>query len=246
MLVSIIMPCFNSASFIGVAIESVIEQTFKEWELIVVDDRSTDNSVDVVRSYQVSDSRIKLLILPENRGAAGARNAAISVSQGRYIAFLDSDDWWRPEKLATQLEALKTGNAHMCFSSYEKIHQDDRGHRLITVPAVVSFKDLLKFNPIGCSTAIYDTVRCGGKLLMPNIRKRQDYGLWLRILKNGGCAIGLQAPLAFYRVRRNSVSSNKISAALYHWRVLRGEGGVSVVRAAYYFCFYAVHGLKAY
>ena len=240
------MPCFNSASFVGDAIESVIGQTLGDWELIVVDDHSVDNTVEIVKSYQSSDPRIKLLTLGENQGAAGARNAAINLSQGRYIAFLDSDDWWRPEKLSVQLKALEAGDARICFASYEKADEQKYLHGLVAAPAAVSFSDLLKFNPIGCSTAIYDTVRCGGKVLMPSIRKRQDYGLWLRLLKDGGCAIGLEAPLAFYRVRRNSVSSNKFSAALYHWKVLREEGGVSVLSAAYYFCFYAVRGLKVH
>lgn len=245
MLVSVIMPCFNAAPFIGGAIESVLQQTFSEWELIVVDDKSTDDSVAVVECFVASDPRIKLLVLESNQGAAAARNAAINAARGRYIAFLDSDDWWRPEKLAMQIAALEGSHAVICFSSYERVYPNEGGTNTpVAVPQWVSFQDLLKFNPIGCSTAVYDTARTGGKVLMPSIRKRQDYGLWLRLLKNNGQALGLQTPLAFYRVRPDSVSSNKISAAYHHWKVLRAEGGVSVVRAGYCFCFYLAHALK--
>jgi glycosyltransferase involved in cell wall biosynthesis len=180
------------------------------------------------------------MTLDENSGPAVARNRAIEAASGRYIAFLDSDDVWLPDKLAKQLEFASTANAAVTFTSYRKI--DESGTLIspvIRAPERVWYRKLLRSNVIACSTAMYDTEICG-RVLMPLIRKRQDYGLWLRILRGGYEAHGMSDDLVRYRLRPGSVSGNKLSAAHYHWKVLRDVEELSRISAAYYFAQYFV------
>lgn len=241
-VVSVVMPVHNSSKFVRGSIESVINQTFRDWELILVDDCSDDDSLKIIERFARSDHRIKVIALSKNSGAAVARNTAIEAARGRYIAFLDSDDLWFPEKLSKQLLFMNEKQASFSFSAYEVIDESGAFVREIGVPGEVTYSDLLKTCVIGCLTVIYDT-KVHGKVYMPLIRKRQDFGLWLRLLQDGTVAHGLNCPLAQYRERQGSISSNKAWAALYNWRIYREVEGLSLPKALYYFSQYAVRGV---
>lgn len=241
-IVSIITPVFNAVDFIHESIGSVIEQSFLDWELVLVDDCSSDNSVEIIQKFVTQDSRIKMLRLGENSGAAVARNAAIAAAKGRYIAFLDSDDVWMPHKLKTQLEFMKETGCPFSYSAYDKINEFGETVGSVGVPEKISYTDLLKTNVIGCLTVIYDTAHFG-KVEMPLIRKRQDFGLWLRLLKQTEFACGIQTTLAMYREHSGSISANKIDAAKYTWRLYRDVEGLPLIKSMYYFANYAVRGV---
>ncbi len=244
-LVSIITPLYNSEEFVRETIESVLKQSYQNWEMIIVDDSSSDNGPAIVKEYSKLDPRVKLIRLEDNSGPAIARNAAIEESRGRYIAFLDSDDLWKEDKLEKQIEFMQENDIAFSFSSYQKMDEAGTKEGIIKVPKEVSYSQLLNTNIIGCLTAIYDTKELG-KVYMPNIKKRQDYALWLKILKRDIVAYGFQEPLAYYRVRNNSVSSNKLKAAGYQWRIYREIEELNIVKSLYYFIRYAYYGFRKY
>ncbi|EEF78466.1 glycosyltransferase family 2 protein [Methylophaga thiooxydans] len=240
--VSIITPLHNAEAYISQTIGSVLHQTYQKWELIIVDDVSEDDSVQIVENFSKNDARIKLIRLRENSGAAVARNTAIETAKGRYIAFLDSDDVWLPEKLERQLTFMQENNYPFSFSAYERIDENGRSLGTVGVPKKVNYKQMLKTSVIGCLTAMYDTSHFG-KVYMPLIRKRQDYGLWLKLLKQTDFAHGLQTSLGKYRIRRDSISANKMNTATYNWRLYRQVEKLSFLASCYYFSHYAVRGL---
>lgn len=243
LLVSIITPSYKSERFISQSIESVISQTYQNWEMIVVDDASPDNSNKIIEEYIKKDNRIKFIKLNKNSGPAVARNKAIKEANGRYISFLDADDLWMPKKLEKQLEFMKKFNLDLTYSSYNLQDEEDNDLGIFVTKENISYESLLKTNSIGCLTAIYDTKNIG-KMLMPDIIKRQDYGLWLKILKNVGKTKGMLEPLATYRIMKNSVSSNKFIAAKYVWKIFRDIEKLSFFKSFYYFCYYIFNGLK--
>lgn len=241
-LVSIISPLFNSERFIPDLVASVQAQSFSDWEMILVDDCSSDGSVAIAEAFVAVDARVKLIKLDVNSGAAVARNAGIKAAQGRYIAFLDSDDVWLPTKLEKQLEFMRRGDIAFSYCAYEKIDEEGEVFGRVGVPRKVSYRGLLKVCVIGCLTAMYDTEKVG-KVYMPLIRKRQDLGLWLRILRKVPYAHGLPDVLARYRVRSDSISANKRVAARYTWQLYREHEQLSFLVSLYYFSFYAVNGI---
>lgn len=241
-IISIITPSHNSASYIQRTIESVLAQTLTSWELIIVDDCSSDNTVEIIQGIIHDNSRISLIQLTNNSGAAVARNTAINASKGRYIAFLDSDDFWSPNKLENQLSFMQSNDYSFTFTSYDKVDEAGKVFGHVGAPAKVTYHDLLKSSSIGCLTAMYDT-NYFGKIYMPLIRKRQDLGLWLSLLKQTDFAYGLDQTLAFYAVRSDSISAKKSSAALFTWRLYRDVERLSLARACYYFSHYAIRGL---
>ncbi len=243
-LISIITPVYNSAAFIGDTIESVLNQTYTNWEMILVDDVSTDDSVAVIKSFD--DDRIKLIQLEKNSGPAVARNTAILKAKGRYIAFLDSDDLWLPEKLEKQLAFIQQKNCAVVHSAYEIM--DAAGNhtgKIISAPETLTYNQLLNYNYIGCLTGMYDTEKTG-KVLMPDISKRQDYGLWLAILRQGYIACFQHEVLALYRTGRVSVSSNKAATASYNWKILREIEKLPLWKAVWHFSVYTFLGFKKY
>ncbi|WP_338608586.1 glycosyltransferase family 2 protein [Pelagibacterium nitratireducens] len=242
MKVTIVMASFNSVDHIVEAIESVIRQTLVDWELLISDDASSDQSVSIISDYVRLDSRIRLIESKKNLGAAKARNAAIEAATGRYIAFLDSDDLWKPEKLERQIAFMQQHDLAFTFCSYDRIDEVGNFINIHHVEKPVTYHDLLKSCVIGCLTAVYDTEKLG-KVHMPDIRKRQDLGLWLRILKMTDRAVPLADSLAQYRVRANSVSSNKLNAAKYTWSVYRDIEKLGLLRSSYYFAHYAINGV---
>ena len=243
--ISIITPSYGSEKFIAQTIESVIAQTYQNWEMIIVDDVSPDNSNDIIESFVKKDNRIKLIKLEKNSGPAVARNKAIKEARGRYIAFLDADDLWMSDKLEKQIKFMNENNLGFTYSAYKLIDEEDNKKGTFIPPKKVSYKSILKTNPIGCLTAIYDTQKLG-KIYMPNILKRQDYGLWLKILKEIRQTKGILEPLAIYRIRKNSVSSNKFKSAQYQWKIYREVEKLNILKSIYYFIHYAIKGIFKY
>ena len=240
--VSIVTPSYNSERFIKESIESVLSQTYKNWEMLIVDDGSTDDSPSVIERYVSMDDRIRLIRLNQNSGVAVARNTAIAEAKGRYIAFLDSDDLWMPEKLEKQLQFMEEKNAEVTSTAYFRM--DEFGNikdGVVTVPERTTYSALLKSNVIGCLTAMYDISKVG-KVYMSKVG-HEDYTLWLRILKMGYDAYGLALPLAIYRVRDASVSGNKLKAAKYQWKIYREIEKLSLLDSLICFLQYAYHGL---
>ncbi len=205
-LVSIITPSYNSEKFIANTIASVLAQTYTFWEMIIVDDCSTDNSVKIINSFK--DKRIKLITLKENSGAAVARNKAIAKAKGNFIAFLDSDDFWYPNKLEVQINFMVKNNYKLTYTSYQQVDENATPIKKIECHKKLSYQDLLSANRIGCLTAVYAADKLG-KIYMPTIRKRQDYAFWLSILKKIDYAYGIQQVLANYTIRNQSISNNK-------------------------------------
>lgn len=240
--VSIITPLYNSERFISKTIVSVQSQTFRDWEMIIVDDCSVDDSYSKAMKFADNDPRIKVLKLEKNSGPAVARNAAIRISVGKYIAFLDSDDYWFSTKLTDQLSYMEKTGALLSYTAYEVVAENGGYVRSVGVPDSVTYSELLKTCVIGCLTAVYNAEALG-KIYMPLIRKRQDFGLWLRILKTGVTAYGINKPLAQYTLRNVSVSSNKTSAAKYTWKLFREVERLNFFKALYFFAHYAVRGL---
>lgn len=238
--ISIITPSYKSERFISQTIESVLVQTYQNWEMIIVDDNSPDNSNKIIEEYASKDSRIKLIKLDKSSGPAVARNTAIENAKGRFIAFLDADDIWLPEKLKKQINFMLKNNIEFSFTEYYKI--DENGEKISGVikrPQKVNYNKMLKSNYIPCLTAIYDTKKLG-KVYMPLILKRQDYGLWLKILKKIDFAYALNEPLALYRIHSNSVSSNKFVAAYYVWKLFREVEKLNIFKSSYYFTNYMI------
>lgn len=233
-LVSVVMPLFNGADFVKESIESVIKQQYQNWELLVVDDCSTDNSVEIIKSIAGSEPRVKLVHLNHNSGPAVARNTAIEHAQGRFIAFLDSDDIWSAQKLEIQVHYMLTHKHAFTYTNYHLIDEQGNNHGLAkSIPDSISYKDLLKTCYIGCLTAMYDTDMVG-KIFMPLIRKRQDYALWLKILKKTERAYLVPDVLGEYRLRQNSVSSNKLKLVKYNWNLFYRVEQLSLMRSVYY------------
>jgi glycosyltransferase involved in cell wall biosynthesis len=233
-IVSIITPSYNSENFISETISSVISQTYENWEMLITDDSSTDNTIKIIQNFCEKDARIKLIALHENGGPAYARNVAIKASKGRYVAFLDADDLWHPEKLRKQVDFMAAHEYEFSFTSYSVM--DVYGDSLnLTRKAWKSlcYNDLLRSNRIGCLTVMYDTKRIG-KIYMPLIRKRQDYAMWLKILKLVDFGYGIDETLGSYRMVPNSVSSHKFGLLKYNYNVFRVHENLSVLKSLYY------------
>lgn len=244
-LVSIIMPAYNAEKYIEEAIQSVLKQTYTNWELVIVNDCSTDKTEQIIKKYQEQDQRIKLYSLPKNQGVANARNAAIENAFGRYIAFLDSDDIWLPEKLEKQIMFMRINDYLFTFHDYRTIRViDKRFSKVIKVPIKVDYKELLKGNNTGsCLSTCIDRAVIK-EIYMPN-EKHEDYICWLNILKNYSIVgYGMNECLAYYRVGKKSVSSNKIKSAYWTWHVYRKSQRLSILKSIYYMFFYIKNGLK--
>lgn len=242
-LVSVIMPVYNAETFLNQSIQSVIDQSYQDWELLIVDDCSSDNSASLIQHFAESDKRIKYFKTDKPSGSPTLpRNIGIEKAQGRYIAFLDSDDVWLPHKLEEQLPLFKNKNTAIVFSNYEKITEEGkRNQRIVTAPRTTNYKQLLCGNVIGCLTAIYDTQKIG-KIYFESIH-HEDYILWLAILKEGFIGRNTETVNALYRVRTQSVSSNKWKVLSWQWNIYINVEKVGYIKAIYYFMNYA---LKAY
>lgn len=233
-LVSVIMPTYNAAKYLRGSIESILSQTYPNWELLISDDASTNpETKEILEYYQKKDSRIKVFFLPRNLGPACTRNKSIIEARGRYIAFCDSDDRWMPQKLEKQIKFMQEKKCCLSYTSYYECDENDKIKGVVIAPMHLTLSELKKDNKIGCLTAMYDTAKYG-KFLMPTIRKRQDWALFLTIMKKCHNAFGMQEPLAYYRHRKNSISTNKLSLIKYNVKVYEEIFGYSHTHAYTY------------
>jgi teichuronic acid biosynthesis glycosyltransferase TuaG len=231
--VSIVTPVWNAAATLAAAVASARAQTLADWEMLIVDDGSTDGSRALAEDLAARDPRLRVLGHAERRGAAAARNAAIRAARGRFLGFLDADDLWHPQKLAVQVGYMERAGVPFSFAAVRRIDEAGRPLGVLSVPPRVDHARLLRGNVIPCQTAAFDRAHYGA-VEMPDLPRRQDYGLWLTLLARGGEAHGLQEVLADWRMRPGSLSANKLVAAGGTWRVYREVAGLSRPRAAWY------------
>lgn len=200
-LISIVIPVYNSEKFLGETMKTVKEQTYKNWEIILVNDCSKDNSENIIKKYEKEDKRIKLINLKENSGAAIARNTGIENAKGKYIAFLDADDLWKKEKLEKQINFMKEKDCAFSFTGYEFADESGKGNgKVVKVPNKINYKQALKNTTISTITVMLNIDKLGKDLIkMPNQRRGQDTATWWKILKDGNIAYGLNENLSFYR-----------------------------------------------
>lgn len=247
MLISIVMPAYNAEKYIKTAISSVISQTYQEWELLVMDDGSRDQTSDIVKSYMATDQRIYYYPNQENMGVCAARNKGIEKSHGDWIAFLDSDDCWDSHKLEIQVKAIKQYGARFLYTG--SAFMDDSGKQLdyiLSVPEQIGYHELLKQNVISCSSVLIEKNLMLQYPMKQGDRLHEDFAVWLQILKNEvPIAYGIDRPLLIYRVNQLSKSGNKKKAAWFTFRVYRYVG-LSFFTACYYFCFYTARNLRKY
>lgn len=258
-LISIITPAYNVEKYIAATINAVIGQTYKNWEMIIVDDYSRDNTFAIANDFARRDNRIRVTKTAQNGGAAVARNHGIDLAGGAYIAFLDSDDLWMPEKLEVQLQRMQQADAPFSFMAYSVITEDDKPVKTIHVPLETSYRELLRGCDIGCLTVMYSTEKLGKQFFLDyrtntaidiprDVLKRwgkEDYVLWLQIARKAGPhnMIGINQPLAAYRKHGSGISSNKVNAAKLQWLVYRKVERLNLVDAAFSFFCYTVNGL---
>ena len=236
-LVSIIMPTYNCGKFIGETIDSILKQTYTNWELLITDDCSNDNTEKVVKKY-MKDKRIKYTIFDSNKGPAAARNNSMKLAKGKYMAFLDSDDLWTSDKLEKQLKFMQENNYDFTCTAYEQIDEESKSlNKIIKTKKKANYNRILLDCPVGNSTVMYNVSKLG-KFEVPNIRKRNDDALWLQILKKEKYIYGMNDILMKYRIRSNSISSNKLSLIKYHWQLYRKVEHLSIIRSCFHICYW--------
>ena len=240
-LVSIITPSYNSSRFIEECVGSVLSQTYDNWEMLIVDDYSADNSLQILKKY--NDKRIQLIELDKNVGASESRNVAIRKAKGKYIAFLDSDDLWEPQKLEKQISFMETEDIAFSFSTYQPMSDDEsKLYSIIHAPKIVTYSSYLKKTIIGCLTVIIDREKTG-VFEMPKIRSSHDMALWLLIMRRGFDAYGLDENLARYRIVSTSNTANKWRAAKDVWMVYRQFEKLSFFYSIWCFLNYAFNAI---
>ncbi len=241
-LVSIITPLYNSEKYIPQTIESVLSQTYQNWEMIIIDDCSNDNSVDIIEEYCKKDNRIKLLRSKKNNGPAIARNIGIEQAKGIYIAFLDSDDLWYKQKLEKQIRFMKENKLVVTCSSYDVINKDGKIINTRIVKQFFSYQDMLKTNHIGNLTGIYNCKKIG-KIFMQNVG-HEDYIFWLQVMHKANSTRAIVEPLAAYRLLNKSISANKFKALGWQWNIYRKYLKLNFSKSLYYFYWYTYYALK--
>jgi teichuronic acid biosynthesis glycosyltransferase TuaG len=245
-LVSIITPTFNSAKYIAETIQSVQKQSYFNWEMIIVDDASSDETINVIEKIQQMDSRIILIKQQKNVGPAITRNTGIQKATGKFMTFLDADDIWFDDFIENSIKTILKTGIPFVFSSYRRANEKlEFIYSDFIVPQKVTYTDILKTNSISCLTAFLDIEKLG-KIEMPIIHKRQDMGLWLRYLKEIPFAYGIQEPKAVYRIRKNSLSRKKSDLIKYQWQFYREVEKLSVLQSLYYFIHWAIRGFLKY
>jgi glycosyltransferase involved in cell wall biosynthesis len=240
-LVSVIMPAHNSQALLEESARSVIAQTYPDWELLIVDDASTDGTLKTARELALADPRIRIVPLTRNVGVAAARNRGIAAARGQYIAFLDSDDLWLSHKLKTQIEFMRKSGAAFSFAEYRRFNGNGMLSKPIKVPSRTGYEKLLRGNLIGCLTVVIDRFTIG-EVSMPSI-KHEDYVTWLGILKQGHVAWGIHEDLARYRLTSTSVSADKKRAAGWTWNIYRRIEGLSIAKSIWCFANYFLHAI---
>ena len=240
--VSIIVPMYNAEKFIGKTIESVLAQTYQNWEMLIMNDVSTDNSLAIVSVYAKKDERIKIVNTEKNVGVVKGRNFLIDLASGKYIAFLDADDYWHNEKLEKQIKFMKEKNASISCTEYTRVKENEEKINDVIIKEEISYNDMLKNNYLGCLTVMYDAEKIG-KRYFKELEKNEDYVLWLEIVKDVNTIYGLKENLAYYRVLDNSRSSNKVKTAKVRWEIYRKIEKLSLLKSIYYFLHYAIRAV---
>jgi teichuronic acid biosynthesis glycosyltransferase TuaG len=232
------------ASYVSDSIKSVIAQTYPHWELLIVDDASSDETVNIIKSYAQADSRIKLALKKQNSGISDTRNQCIQMAQGQFLAFLDADDIWHPEKLEKQLSFMLAKNIGFTYSTYDWIDEDGKiMNKFINTIGNLDYKTYLRNTIIGCSTVMVNKA-ITGDVFVPKFRTSEDTATWLDILRKGLMAYAIDESLVSYRIRRKSASSNKIRASIDLWKVYRQHEKLPFFKAIYYFSCYAFNAVK--
>ncbi|MDE6559255.1 MAG: glycosyltransferase [Muribaculaceae bacterium] len=245
-LVSVITPCYNASEYISDAIKSVVNQSFSDWEMIIVDDGSNDNSAEIIKSFVSADNRIKYIRLDIPSGSPSLpRNVGIDNSKGKYIAFLDADDMWLPEKLSQQIKAMEEEGWDLCYSYYEKIDDDGkRDNRIIKTKRVSTYRSLLKSNSIPCLTSIVAKAAIGDTRFKQI--SQEDFCFWLDILKKGFVAHNICEVTALYRETKASRSANKFDMFKEYWNVIRKHQQIGMIQSCYYMTTYTFYGILKY
>lgn len=242
-MVSIVTPVYNAERFLEETILSVLNQTYENFELILVNDCSKDSSINIIEKFMKKDTRIKLINLKENGGAARARNIGIQAANGKYLAFLDSDDLWKYEKLEKQVNFMEQNKVVFSYSSYEMINEaGEKLDKIVKCKDVITYKDLLRYNKIGCLTVMIDISII--KNLQMEYINHEDYATWLKILKKGYNAYGIDKSLALYRKRDDSLSGNKLKAAKWTWNIIRNVEKTPLLKSIFYFNIYTFINIK--
>jgi glycosyltransferase involved in cell wall biosynthesis len=232
-LVSIVTPCFNVEIYITRTIECILSQSYSNWELLLVDDKSTDATMQIIQDYLLKDSRLKLIRLEKNSGPAVARQTGIDNAKGEYVAFCDSDDLWEPEKLSIQISFMLNQSLEFSCTAYAQISEDEQPNGKVIHPQErANYKTVLKSCPIGNSTVIV-AKNLIEQVRIPNIRKRNDYVLWLTLLKKTPYCYGIDEVLVKYRLRSDGISNNKVSLVKYHWYIYRKIEKLSFIYSCY-------------
>lgn len=243
-LVSIITPAYNAEKYITQTIESVLKQTYTNWEMIIIDDCSKDFTYNQILEYSLRDKRIKSYKNDKNSGVSFTRNRAIDIANGKYIAFLDADDLWDESKLEKQIKFMETNDVLLSYTGYRKINEDGSLRGDIEVPLKLDYNELLKNCLIGFLTAIYNQ-EVIGKQYFKNI-KSEDYIFWLEMIKKIEIAYGLEESLASYRVLENSRSSNKLDIIRHHWTIYYKIEKLGFIKSLKYYLIYINRGIKRY
>ena len=245
---SIITPMYKGAAFVCETIQSVLAQTYTNWEMIIVDDCSPDDGAGIREVEKFDDPRIKLIKSKVNKGSSGARNIALHEAKGQYIAFLDSDDLWYPNYLESQFQCMKEHDAPIVFASHRHIDETTKEFiRTIIMPPKADYKSLLKNCPIFPSATLCDAEKIGMHYFDEAMGSmRDDYIYWLDILREGFTAYGNKDIIVDYRVRKSSVTGNKKSVIKPQWNVYRKYLRLNIFKSCYYFCCWAITGLKKF
>lgn len=243
-LVSVIMPCYNMERYISETIASVQRQTYTHWELLIVDDASTDKTAEIVKNIQNQDDRIHFVIKTEHSGIADTRNQCLNMAKGRFLAFLDADDLWYPEKLEQQLRFMTEKNIGFSYSSYDCVDEKQKPlEKTVKTAGNLSYEAYLRNTIIGCSTVMIDKAIVG-EVAVPNFRTSEDAATWLDILRKGFLAYAIDKPLTSYRIRQHSASSNKLKASSDLWKVYRQQEKLPLFKALGCFVSYAFNAVK--
>jgi len=243
--VCIVMPAFNASAVISDAVHSVRDQTFTDWDLIIVEDSSRDDTPDVIARLAASDRRIRILSNQTNLGAAASRNRALEAADGSHVAFLDSDDLWHPRKLEKQLDFMAQTHSAITFGDYLRIDWKGAVLNRVCAPRSTDYKAMLLSNFIGNLTAIYDRQRLGA--LRFQCVGNEDHLFWLDALKQLDepvFATPSDVPLASYRVNKDSLSGNKLRSAMWQWQLHRRLLGHGRLKSSYYMAAYVFHGVR--
>lgn len=229
-LVSVITPSYNSKDYLADTVNSVLAQNYSNIEIIVIDDNSMDGSDKIIKKLASTDKRVKTIFLDKNKGAGVARNCGIEICKGKYISFLDSDDLWHPDKIKKQILFMQENKRHLTYTNYYKIDESGKVLSKAILPLKSNYRTMLRSNFMPCLTVAYDAEHFG-KQYFPEIRKRQDYALWLNMLKKVDYAYCLPDHLAYYRTRNKSISSNKLSLLKYNWDVFYSYEKLGILKS---------------